>query len=76
MFSRTRRRLVLEKQQRTEEQTSTVTSQLLQVGEILGRLNAATDRFLDSANRFEDAANRIVEACIDDNGVVSGGESV
>ncbi len=69
VFPRTRRRLALEKQQRTEEQTSTVTTQLLQVGEIIGRLNAV-------ASRFEAAATRIVEACIDDNGGATHGESV
>ena len=54
-----RRRESLQRQQRTEEQLSTSTVQLFEVGQIIGRLNAV-------ASRFEAVATRIVEACEDD----------
>ena len=55
----TRRRRAEQMQARTEEQLSTATGQLMEVGEIIGRLNAV-------ATRFEDAATRIVEACLEE----------
>jgi len=49
-----RRERTRQTQQRTEDQLSTSTAQLMQVGEIIGRLNAV-------ASRFETIASKIVE---------------
>jgi hypothetical protein len=55
-----RREQARQNQQRTEDQLSTTTAQLLEVGEAIGRLNTV-------ATRFEAAATRIVEACVEDS---------
>jgi hypothetical protein len=56
----TRREQNRQTQQRTEDQLTTTTAQLLEVGEAIGRLNAV-------ATRFEAAAARIVDACEEDS---------
>lgn len=63
-----RRRLGRETQRRTEEQLANVSDQLMQVGEIIGRLNAVASRFEVAATRIVDAVEDQCPEENDDNG--------